>query len=175
MSAILHRLAQGFRALLAFAASPDLGMAQRYLTQREYAAFKRMSRAEQLHSLNVLRSVLQAEPNAPAALAAAALLHDVGKSRYHLAVWQKTLAVLLLQLAPRLSHRLSQSESLNRWRAPFAVQRNHPKWSAEILDDCGSDAGLIWLAENHHEDAKLYLDHDHYALLIALQAADSSC
>ena len=174
MGAILHRLGQGLRALLAFAASPDLGMAQKHLTQCEYAAFKRMSRADQLHSLNVLRAVLRKEPNAPATLAAAALLHDVGKSRCHLAVWQKTLAVLLLRLAPGLSQGLSQSKSLNKWRAPFAVQRNHPMWSAKILDDCGSDAAIIWLAESHHEDAKLYRDHEHYALLTALQAADSS-
>ena len=174
MGAILHRLDQGLRASLAFAVSPDLGMAQMYLTRSEFAAFKRMSRADQLHSLNVLRAALKAQPNAPVALAAAALLHDVGKSRCHLAVWQKTLAVVLRRLAPGLSHRLSRSKSLNGWRAPFVVQQRHPNWSAEILEDCGSDTSIIWLAENHHANAELYRGHEHYAHLKALQAADSS-
>ncbi len=171
---MLHRLGQGLRAVLAFATSPDLDLAGRYLTQRELAAFTRMSRADQLHSLNVLRSVLRAEPAAPAVLTAAALLHDVGKSRYHLAVWQKTLAVLMLRFAPGLSQKLSHEESFSKWRALFVVRRNHPKWSGELLRECGSDTVVIWLAENHHGDAKHYRDHKYISLLTTLQAADSS-
>ncbi len=175
MSAILRRLGQGLRALLAFATSPELDLAQRYLTEREFAAFQHLSRADQLHSLNVLRAALRAEPNAPAALIAAALLHDLGKSRYHLRVWQKTLAVLMLRLAPAFSQKLSQCERLSIWRAPFVVRKLHPKWSGELLRECSSDAVVIWLAENHHEDAAPFEEHEHFSLLTALQAADSTC
>ena len=175
MSAILRRLGQGLRALLAFATSPELDLAQRYLTEREFAAFQRLSRADQLHSLNVLRAVLRAEPNPPPALAAAALLHDAGKSRYHLEVWQKTLAVLMLRLAPAVGQKLSQGERLNIWRAPFIVRKQHPRWSGELLRECGSDAVVVWLAENHHKDASYFQDHKDLSLLITLQAADGAC
>ena len=169
-----RRLAQGLRALLAFAMSPDLALARTYLSDCEFAAFQAMSRSEQLHSLNVLRAVLDAQPNAPKALTAAALLHDVGKSRRRLAVWQKTLAVLALSVAPGLSGRLSREDAPRAWRIPFIVQRHHPKWGAEILRDCGSDTDLIWLVEQHQAQANEHQAHPAFALLKCLQAADNA-
>ena len=175
MNAVLHRLGQGSHALFAFARSPDLALARQFLSPRELAAFQRMSRADQLHSLNVLRALLRDRPDAPRTLAKAALLHDVGKSRCHLAVWQKTLAVLLLAKAPGLGLRFSHKETLDWWRAPFVVRRHHARWSAEILRDIGSEPSVIWLARHHHDDLAHFQDHEHIALLAALQAADSQC
>ncbi len=173
MKAAFHRLVQGIHALLAFAMSPDLGLTQQYLTQPELDAFRSMSRAGQLHSLNVLRAVLEADPIAPSALTKAALLHDVGKSRYHMAVWQKTLSVLMMAFSPGLSRKLSNDDLNSKWRSPLAVRARHPQWSGEILRECGSDSAVIWLAENHQKNANCYRDHECYPLLITLQAADS--
>ena len=173
MHAVAQRCRQGARALFAFARSPDLGQAQRYLTDCEYQAFVSMSRADQLHSLQVLRSVLDLEPEAPRGLAAAALLHDVGKSRYHLAVWQKTLPVLVKIFAPDLSQRLSHDGPLSWWRAPFTVHQRHPAWSGDILRRCSSDPSTIWLAEHHQVQAARCQDHPLYPLLVTLQQADA--
>lgn len=174
MKQVSRRLAQGLRALLAFATAPDLALAQKYLSACEFAAFQALSRSEQLHSLQVLRAVLDADPNAPMTLTSAALLHDVGKSRRRLAVWQKTLAVLALSLAPGLSARLSREESPSTWRIPFIVRQHHPKWGGEILRACGSDLELIWLVEQHQAEAKEHQAHPAYALLKCLQAADNA-
>ena len=133
-----------------------------------------MSRADQLHSLNVLRSVLEIEPSAPPALKAAALLHDVGKARYHLNVLQKTVSVLVKRFAPALSRRLSRDGRLSFWYAPFSVRYHHARWSGEILRKCGADPAVIWLAEQHQQDADDYRDHPHCALLVGLQRADSA-
>ena len=174
MSQVRRRLAQGLRALLAFAITPDLALAQKHLSNCEFAAFRALSRSEQLHSLNVLRAVLAAEPDAPSVLTAAALLHDVGKSRRQLAVWQKTLAVLAQSLAPGLIQQLSREESPSAWRFPFIVQRQHPKWGGEILRACGSDAELIWLVEHHQAEANAHRAHPAYTMLRRLQAADNA-
>jgi len=174
MTSTIQRVQQGVRALLAFATPVDDNLAQQYLSEREFEAFQQMSRAEQLHSLNVLRSVLAQSDQTPPALAIAALLHDVGKSRYHLMVWQKTIAVLVKAFIPKLADYLARDETLNIWRAPFTMREHHPKWSADILRRCQSDPIAVWLAEHHQEDATQYHDHPHYELLCRLQVADDA-
>lgn len=173
MPRLRYRLGQGFRALLAVAARPDLTQARQLLSECEYAAFCRLSRADQLHSARVLKEVTTADADAPTSLQKAALLHDIGKSRYILAVWQKTLSVLVRSLAPGWFRLLSASDDLTLWRAPFSVRAHHPRWSGEILRACGSDAAVVWLAE-HHQIAPDSLDsHPLHAQLVALQRADN--
>lgn len=174
MTSTIQRVQQGVRALLAFATPVDDNLAQHYLSDSEFLAFERMSRAEQLHSLNVLRDVLAQADTTPNALAVAALLHDVGKSRYHLMVWQKTIAVLVQAFIPRLATYLTRDETLNFWRAPFTVREYHPRWGADILRGCQSDNIAIWLAEHHQEDALHHQNHPYYDLLCRLQAADDA-
>ncbi len=169
-----HRLVQGARALLTITASIELNQARDYLSACEYAAFTSLAPAEQQHSLKVLSSVLASDPSAPPVLAAAALLHDVGKSRCRLALWQKTLSVLVNAVAPQICQRLGREERLGFWRAPFSVWQHHPKWSGEILLKCGSDERVIWLAENHQADPERFSDHHLYPLLLQLQRADSA-
>ena len=174
MATAKQRLQQGLGALLAGARPVDLRLARRHLTVREFEAFQRMARAEQLHSLEVLRDILAQDEAAPSALAVAALLHDVGKSRCHLALWQKTASVLVKALLPRLAVRLGRGEGLHFWRAPFTLHEHHPQWSGDILRACGSDGAAIWLAEHHQENAEKHQAHRHYGLLKRLQAADEA-
>ncbi len=173
MKAAFHRLSQGIGALFAFARSPDIELARRHLSACEYEAFRSMARSEQLHSLQVLERVLAADPAAPDALIAAALLHDVGKSRYRLSVWQKTLAVIIEAIAPRLSLRLSEDETLGIARAPFIVRRHHAQWGGEILRNCGSDEDVIWLVERHQDSDERHSDRRIFPLLSRLRSADS--
>lgn len=176
MTPKIQRVQQGVRALLAFATPLDLDLAQQYLSYAELDVFQQMSRAEQLHSLNVLRDVLAQSDTTPHALAVVALLHDVGKSRYHLAVWQKTLAVLVKTFIPKLAIHLAihlaRDEALHFWRAPFTVWKYHPQWSGEILRACQSNDVAIWLAEHHQQNADLHKQHPNYHLLCRLQVAD---
>lgn len=171
MSRLRYRLGQGLRALLAVAARPDLACARSLLSDCEYAAFCRLSRADQLHSVRVLQAVTDAD--APTSLQKAALLHDIGKSRYQLAVWQKTLAVLVKSLAPDRFRRWSASDDLTWWRAPFSARAHHPRWGGEILRACGTEAAVTWLVEHHQCDADSLGSHRLHAQLAALQRADN--
>ncbi len=175
MKATVHRFAQGAGALFAFARRPDLDLARRQLSPCEYKAFRSLSRSEQLHSLNVFLKALEADRAAPASLRSAALLHDVGKSRCQLSTWQKTFAVIIEAISPRLSNRLSEDETISFWRAPFIVRRHHAKWSGEILRNCGSDADVIWLVEKHQENPERHRNSLRYELLAKLQRADGQC
>lgn len=172
----IHRLRQGLRALFAFARPVDLDLAARCLTPQQLALFRSMRRGEQLHSLNVLRTVLaQGDPSfdgVPPDLAVAALLHDVGKSRYPLAVWQKTVAVLVRAFAPDLFSRLSQRDPSDFRARPFVVAVRHPAWGAEMLAQAGASDAAIWLVA-HHQDAPQPGDERSH-LLKRLQSADDA-
>lgn len=171
---MLQRFQQGIRALFAFAQDVDYDLAERYLESEQMTLFRSMAKSEQLHSLNVLRDVLKQETQTPHDLAVAALLHDCGKSRKHLAVWQKTLSVLVKKLAPAWDKRLSEDGDLNFWRAPFIVRRHHPRWGAELMRDRNSSDCVIWLIEHHADNADDWQGHPYYDLLIRLQGADDA-
>ena len=96
----IHRLRQGMRALFAFARPVDLCLAARYCRREQLRCSGGCAAASSCTACNVLRAVLAQGAHTPPDLAVAALLHDVGKTRYPLALWQKTLAVLVRTFAP---------------------------------------------------------------------------
>lgn len=169
----VYRVRQGLRALFAFSRPVDADLAARHLTPEQLALFESMRRSEQLHSLNVLRVVL-AQGDTPPELAVAALLHDAGKSRYPLAIWQKTSAVLVRAFAPGLYRRLSQRDPDSLWARPFVVSVRHPSWSAELLARAGASDAAVWLVTHHQDAPELWRDHDDYPLLKRLQSADDA-
>jgi len=145
---VVYRLQQGLRALFAFSQDVDWVLAECYLSPPLLALFRQMDRGEQLHSLAVLRDVL-AQGDTPADLAVVALLHDVGKSRYPINVWQKTWAVIIRAIVPSLYERWSKGSPLNLWQRPFVVYEQHPLWSAELLRTAGASEAVCWLATHH--------------------------
>ena len=170
----MHRIKQGGRALLAFAQPLDEALVEQTLPPAQRALFRSLKRAEQLHSLNVLRDVLAQDAHTPQDLAAAALLHDCGKSRYALATWQKTLAVLVRAFLPSLERSLSQDDRLTFWRAPFVVRQYHPAWGAELLTKTGATPRLIWLVAHHADPLERWQTHPDVTLLARLKKADDA-
>lgn len=169
----VYRLRQGVRALFAFAHPVDYALVNVHLSAPLLALFRQMRPAEQLHSLNVLRTVL-AQGETPPALAAAALLHDVGKLRCPLAVWQKTLTVLVRAFAPSLFQRWSAGDPRLFWQRPFVVYVHHPAWSADLIRSADGSPDAAWLAEHHADNAEQWSEHSLYTLLKRLQAADDT-
>lgn len=170
----MQRFQQGLRALFAFAQDVDYQLAERYLDTKQMALFRSMAKSEQLHSLNVLRAVLAQEEQTPHDLSVAALLHDSGKSRQHLAVWQKTISVLLRKFLPAMDKKLHVDGEMTFWRAPFMVREHHPRWGADLLRQNDASECVIWLVEHHAVSAELWQGHPYYHLLLRLQVADDA-
>jgi len=79
----LYRIKQGLSSLFAFTRSVDFDLAERYLNSAQMTLFRRFKRGEQLHSLNVLRTLLaQDETPHDLALAASRSLHRASVLRW---------------------------------------------------------------------------------------------
>ncbi len=170
----LYRLRQGLRAFFAFARPVDETLAGRFLSPQQFAVFKRLRRGEQLHSLNVLCALLTQNAVTPPDLAVAALMHDVGKIRSPVLLWQQSIVVLIRSFTPSAFERLSHGDPRRWLNHPFVVYVEHPAWSAEILAQTGASEAAIWLVAHHADPADRWQNHDLYPLLQRLQAADDT-
>lgn len=172
--ALGYRLRQGLRDLLAFTRPVDQTLLKAILSPAQQSLFQRMTHTEQLHSMNVLGTLLAQADSIPHDLKSAALLHDAGKSRYALNVMQRSLAVIVKRLLPTYYERWSAQELFDRWHAPFVVRRHHPRWSAELVRMSGGSERAVWLIEHHADPPAQWQHHPYYALLVRLQQADDA-
>jgi hypothetical protein len=169
----IYRFTQGVRALVAFTQSVDYTLPQQYLSPELLAVFKQMKRGEQLHSIRVLRAVLNQQAETPDDLAVAALMHDCGKVRYPLSVYGKSIAVALRKMVPPLYYYGSECDPRRAiWARPFIVATHHPLWSGEILTQLNASERAIWLATHHQETVAQWMEHPYGGLLWRLQRAD---
>jgi putative nucleotidyltransferase with HDIG domain len=138
------------------------------LSPAEQALFDRFSFADQWHSYHVLCDLRRAGYN-DAGLWAAALLHDVGKTRYPLTAGDRTLIVVGAVLFPERARRWGQGAA-ESWRRPFVVRAQHPAWGAEMAAAAGSDPVVVELICRHQD--KPPVEDELAGLLRALQWAD---
>ncbi len=180
VDAVRYRLSQFGLALWGKPDPADLEALQKVLTPRQYASFCRLQPSEQAHAILVWKKMQQGQGGTgrplPQAVQAAALLHDVGKSRCPLRVWERVEIVLgkvlFASRARRWGERM-QLETCPGWARPFVAAQQHPRWGAEIAAACGSDPLTIALIARHQE-ALQPADHSLEARWLALlQQADN--
>ncbi len=166
-----QRLRRGFDSLLAPWRPLDDGPAQALLPPSGLALYRRLAKPDRAHSLRLLFWLRQHGHTDPPLLIAA-LLHDCGKAAAPLAVWQRTLKVLLKLFAPALWHRLSGPAQPGQWRYPFSVLQTHPEIGAAWAQAAGLDPTIVWLIRFHETDPNPA--DPHYLLMCALQQADAA-
>jgi putative nucleotidyltransferase with HDIG domain len=108
-----------------------------------------MQPGEQAHSLAVFRR-LQDQGETDRDLLAAALLHDVGKSRCLLRLWERVFIVLARGLAPRRA-RLWGQGAPRGWRRSLVVAEQHPEWGAQMAQKAGATTRTLELIRRHQE------------------------
>ncbi len=158
----LYRARQFWQALTAGAPSePPLELAAGLC-----GLYQGLSPADRAHGLRTLER-LGSEAHSQPDLAAAALLHDVGKSGVGIHLWDRVLYVLAARLAPRW---LAQPQRLP---AGLAALQRHAEEGARRVEAAGGTARTVALIRHHHADpgALPWLERER-ALLAALQRAD---
>jgi hypothetical protein len=140
------------------------------LSSDELTLFRRFSRGDQQHAYRVMRTLLAAGNDEPALLVAA-LLHDVGKTRYRIHLWERVAGALAELFFPETVERWGNGEARG-WRRPLVIRQQHASWSAEMASAAGSTPLAVALMR-HHQDRQLDdLDGELARLLRLLQRAD---
>jgi len=166
-----YRASQFVQALFAQPAADDARLAAEHLPLALQPLFHTLSQAEQSHSVAVLRSLLQQGQRDPDLLAAA-LLHDVGKTRAPLRLFDRVLVVLVQRFAPAVADVWSEGAP-HGWSRPFVVAAKHADWGGNILEQAGASPHLVAMVRRHHAPQPTR-GTEADRLLAALQAADGS-
>jgi hypothetical protein len=169
--ATTKRLRQGLLALTAGFRPVDEAAVRKVLDERLIVLFHRMTRSEQQHAVRVMKR-LQAAGHDEPDLLVAALLHDVGKSRYGLNLFERTAVVLVGKLLPRRAGEWSTGQPRG-WRRAFVIRERHPAWSAEDMAAAGASAQACWLARWHQDPPETSPGVAAERLLLALNRADA--
>lgn len=169
---LLYRTRQFWLALRASALSDeDQALVDDVLTPAQRGLFARMQLSEQHHGLRVLK-MLREQGETDPDLLTAALLHDVGKSRYRLRVWERVLIVLGRAFFPERVQRWGQIP-LSRWNRAFVVAEQHPNWGARRALEAGCSPVAVNLIRHHQaESPPQSASPRERRLLLLLQEAD---
>lgn len=170
-----YRIAQFRKALYTRPTRKDLEQAEAILTPEQMALFNQLQRSEQVHSLVVLNRLLQDDLSnlgeGKRDLLVAALLHDVGKTKHPLRIWERVWIVLVKAFFPGLADQWGNSEPTG-WKRAFVVAEQHAEWGAQLAAKAGASAltvELIRLHQNHHPR---HFVNQSAGLLQRLQEAD---
>jgi len=187
-----YRARQFWAAVRATPDPADLQLAQSYLTAKQIKLFESMQPSEQAHSLQVFKQLyIQAGQNTDQMekhypdLLVAALLHDVGKSRQPLRLWERVLIVLARAFFPRQArqwgHPREAVEAGTKqkllwldWRRPFIIAEQHPRWGAEMAADVGASPLTISLILHHQQEITAPPTTMEERFLHKLQSVDST-
>lgn len=161
------------RAALVPLSEADRAEARAVLPEAAWPLFMRMPRADQRHSLQVLRAVRAAGEVCPALLQAA-LLHDCAKYEAGLRLWHRVAVVLIKAFAPALWRQWSESAAPGRssWRYPLWAHAHHPQRSAELAAGAGCDGLAVTLILHHQDPPGATGDPRADSLLAVLRTAD---
>lgn len=176
---VRYRLAQFVRGATARVHEGELAQARALLTADAFRLFTAMPIDAQRHSLNVLHT-LEQQGAIGADLAAAALLHDVGKlaaaeagAPIHL--WLRGPFVLAHSFAPVLLRRFAVRDSQRKYRYAAWVYREHPTIGAFQANDAGCSQQTCLLIALHQAPLPAYAEESSFTIqLRALQAADGN-
>lgn len=170
-----YRARQFWHLLTAAPQPEELQLVEQVLSREQLALFRQQQPGEQAHSLWIFHE-LQVRGESNPDLLVAALLHDAGKSRCPLTVWERVVIVLAKALAPEKAHAWGRGEPQG-WKRPFVVAEQHADWGASLAEQAGCSALTVNLIRRHQETGERsagqpHLDHPEEYLLRRLQELD---
>ena len=175
-SRLLYRSRQFWQAISTRSSQQDMELVESILSDSQVALFQRMQASEQAHSLVVLKELQNRGEENPDLLAAA-LLHDVGKTRAPLRIWERVLIVIVGAICKDCLHRWGAGENVQPddglgWRRAFIVAEQHPAWGADLAAEHEVSPLAVSLIARHQDSIAADANSIEDNLLKKLQAAD---
>ena len=167
---ITGRIRQTIQFVFAWGRPVQDDLARDYLSDAEFDLYMNMSRPERQHHLRVLNDLVT-DGHTHAALLKAALLHDVGKTRFGFSLPERVLVVLVKVLLPGKFSVWSQADPRG-WKRPFVISAQHPDWSADMCAAIHVDPLTIDLIRRHQSQLNGSPRTEAERMLLLLQAAD---
>jgi hypothetical protein len=146
---VIYRVRQFWHALTEVPAQEDLLQARQVLSPALMALFLRLQPGEQAHSLWIYCQLLQQDQE-DQDLLVAALLHDVGKIRHPLRLWERVVIVLGKTWFPERIKAWGRAAPYG-WRRSFVVAEQHPAWGAELAAQAGASPMAATLIRRHQD------------------------
>ena len=134
-------------------------LAQAILSPALLALFLKLQPSEINHSLEITRRLIASKETDPDLLAAA-LLHDVGKSRSPLNLWERVIVVLAKRLIPGACQRWGTTGDLQGWKRIFVVADQHAAWGAEMAALAGASKLTARIISRHQEPRRRVMKED---------------
>lgn len=168
----MYRVSQFWRALTARVDPGELESIAPLLGPRGMELFRRLSRRDQRHSLDVYIA-LREQGREHSALLVAGLLHDVGKTIGAIPLLYRVAVTLLQAFSPRTLSSLAARGEIPLL-SPFRAAQDHSEIGAQLVMSAGFPALVVELVRHHHDrpDALQNLDGEFIELAAALQRAD---
>lgn len=141
-----YRVKQFWWSLISSIDENDIKYLNIHLNETEKKLFMKLKKSEQKHCINVAKDVEQICFNKNIKcdkLIKAALLHDIGKIKGKLNVFDKSIIVILDYISKGRLGRLKTIKKIN-------VYYNHGEIGAEILKEYGYEQRFLYLIRNHH-------------------------
>lgn len=123
---------------------------EKYLNENEIYMFSKLKKSDKHHCIRVCRDSLVLLKNSNIGIdeyeiGKAALLHDIGKSKCHLNLIEKSIIVLLDKFTKGT---LKKYDNISK----IDIYYNHPKIGYEMLKVYNYDKELLDVVRYHHKD-----------------------
>ena len=168
---VVYRARQFWDALWAKPTPEQLDLARQRLTPAQFELFQLLQPSEMSHALAMCERLMAQGDDDPDLLIAA-LLHDIGKARHPLRIWERVLIVLGQKLFPRQSIPWGSGEPQG-WRRAFVVATQHPAWGAEMLAGLGTSPLVLEMVRCHQDKTPEYFSEEERELFARLQSVDN--
>ncbi|MFA6942072.1 MAG: HDIG domain-containing metalloprotein [Clostridiaceae bacterium] len=139
---MIKRIRQFLIYLFSSLSCQDIEYIDKKLDNNIKYVFLKLSKYEKKHSILVAQAVEKEFKNDPD-LVVAALLHDIGKTKYHINITQKSLLVVLDHLTKGKLKKITINKSIN-------IFYNHGQIGYDILKNSGYNNRILFIVKNHH-------------------------